>query len=200
MRYFARGRRADGAMDDVPGSRNDGVLRSVPRLFMLVVSTATFVLGLIALVLETSLAYQQFTHELSPSNSSVWSARHTNVVAAVCATITYLVVSATSLPSPPLPLPPFSLPAEQSYFCRAGCERLISLVTLSFCSPTLCVRGERPCCGTMIGESLRSSRCSSSELLVSSPLGRGRALFLAVCFQLLQVRTSAFASPRSSIR
>ena len=97
-------------MDDVPGSRNDGVLRSVPRLFMLVVSTATFVLGLIALVLETSLAFQQFSHELSPSSSSLWSARHTNVVAAVCATITYLVVSATSL----LPQPPTSSPARRA--------------------------------------------------------------------------------------
>ena len=94
-------------MNDVPGSRNDGVLRSVPRLFMLVVSTATFALGLIALVLETSLAFQQFSHELSPSSSSLWSARHTNVVAAVCATITYLVVSATSLLSlRPFPCPP----------------------------------------------------------------------------------------------
>ena len=106
-------------MDDVPGSRNDGVLRSVPRLFMLVVSTATFVLGLIALVLETSLAFQQFSHELSPSSSSLWSARHTNVVAAVCATITYLVVSATSLLSPlsPSPLSPCT-PSRVTFLSR----------------------------------------------------------------------------------
>jgi hypothetical protein len=84
----------------VPGSRNDGVLRSVPRLFMLVVSTATFALGLIVLVLETSLAFQQFAHQLSPSSSSLWSARRTNVVAAACATITYLVVSSPALLSP----------------------------------------------------------------------------------------------------
>jgi len=60
---------------------------------MLIVTTATFALGLIALVLETSLAFQQFGRELSPSSSSLWSTRRTNVVAAVCATITYLVVS-----------------------------------------------------------------------------------------------------------
>ncbi len=60
---------------------------------MLVVSTVTFALGLIALVLETSLAFQQFGHELNPSSSSLWSKHRTNVVAAVCVTITYLVVS-----------------------------------------------------------------------------------------------------------
>ena len=40
----------------------------------------------------------------------------------------------------------------------------------SFYSPTLSVRGERPCCGIMIGESFRSSHSSSSELLVSPHL------------------------------
>jgi hypothetical protein len=72
---------------------------------MLVVSTATFALGLVALVLETSLAFQQFAHQLNPSSSSLWSARRTNVIAAVCATITYLVVSATSLSFPTHPFP-----------------------------------------------------------------------------------------------
>ena len=69
------------------------MLRSVPRLFMLVISTATFALGLIALVLETSLAFQQFAHELGSSSGSLWSPRRTNVVVAVCTTITYFVVS-----------------------------------------------------------------------------------------------------------
>src|SRR6266699_3448371 len=73
-------------------SRNDGVLRSAPRLFMLVVSTVTFVLGLIALVLETSLAFQNFARELSSPSSSLWSTHRTNIVVALCATITYLVV------------------------------------------------------------------------------------------------------------
>jgi hypothetical protein len=77
--------------------RNDGMVRSVPRLFMLVVSTATFALGLIALVLETSLAFQQFAHQLSPSSGSLWSPRRTNVVVAVCATITYFVFILTDL-------------------------------------------------------------------------------------------------------
>ena len=113
-------------MDDVPGSRNDGVLRSVPRLFMLVVSTATFALGLVVLVLETSLAFQQFAHQLSPSSSSLWSAHRTNVIAAVCATITYLVVSRDNLfrshPLSPSPFPIFLPAGEQSYFCRAKFE------------------------------------------------------------------------------
>ena len=98
-----------------PDSRNDGVLRSVPRLFMLVVTTAMFALGLIALVLETSLAFQQFAHQLGSSSSSLWSARRTNVVAAICATITYFVVSAASLlfSFPPPSLPPF-FPARRT--------------------------------------------------------------------------------------
>jgi hypothetical protein len=82
-----------------PKSRNDGVLRSAPRLFMLVVSTVTFVLGLIALVLETSLAFQNFARELGSSNGSLWSTHRTNVVVALCATITYLVVSVPTLHS-----------------------------------------------------------------------------------------------------
>ncbi|KAN0103693.1 hypothetical protein V8E52_011718 [Russula decolorans] len=77
--------------------RNDGVLRSAPRLFMLVVSTVTFVLGLIALVLETSLAFQNFARELGSSNGSLWSTHRTNVVVALCATITYLVFLLTDL-------------------------------------------------------------------------------------------------------
>jgi hypothetical protein len=63
---------------------------------MLVISTATFALGLIALVLETSLAFQQFAHELGSSSGSLWSPRRTNVIATICTTITYFVVSIPS--------------------------------------------------------------------------------------------------------
>jgi len=85
-------------------SRNDGLVRSTPRFFMLVMTTATFALGIIALVLETSLAYQQFTLEVIPSSSSLWSARRTNVIMAVGATIACTIVSTSSFPLP-LPLP-----------------------------------------------------------------------------------------------
>jgi hypothetical protein len=135
-------------------SRNDGVLRSAPRLFMLVVSSVTFALGLIALVLETSLAFQNFARELGSSNSSLWSKHRTNVVVAVCATITFLVVS---------------VPTLHSSFLFIGSYIYIASA-FSFYSPTLSVRGERPCCGIMIGGSLRSSQSSSSELSVSSHL------------------------------
>jgi hypothetical protein len=131
------------------------VLRSTPRLFMLVVSTVTFALGLIALVLETSLAFQNFARELSSSNGSLWSTHRTNVVVAVCATITYLVVSVATLHS--------------SFFLEK--QNLIIYVRLfSFYSPTSSVRGGRPRCGIMIGGSLRSSHSSSSELSVSPHL------------------------------
>ncbi|KAI9449525.1 hypothetical protein F5148DRAFT_1247327 [Russula earlei] len=75
--------------------RNDGLrLRATPRLFMLVVTTAMFALGFIALVLETSLAYQQFTLLLRPSRGSLWSTSKTNTVTAVGSTIaciTYII-------------------------------------------------------------------------------------------------------------
>ena len=45
-------------------------------------------------------------------------------------------------------------------------------LSFSFYSPTLSVRGERPCCGIMIGGSLRSSHSSSLELLVSALTSR----------------------------
>jgi len=71
--------------------RNDGLLRSTPRLFMLVMTTAMFALGTIALVLETSLAYQQFALEVVPSSSSLWSTRRTNIIMAVGATIACII-------------------------------------------------------------------------------------------------------------
>ncbi|KAH9956019.1 hypothetical protein BC827DRAFT_1234415 [Russula dissimulans] len=58
---------------------------------MLVMTTATFALGITALVLETSLAYQQFALELIPSSRSLWSARRTNVIMAVGATIACVI-------------------------------------------------------------------------------------------------------------
>ncbi|KAI0284459.1 hypothetical protein BC826DRAFT_1056195, partial [Russula brevipes] len=75
--------------------RKDGVLRSAPRLFMFVVTTAMFALGLTALALDTTLAFQQFARELSPfsapgsasSSSPSWSVRRANIVTAVGATI-----------------------------------------------------------------------------------------------------------------
>jgi len=67
--------------------RNGGLLRSAPRLFMLIVTTAMFALGIIALALDTSLTYQQFTLDLSPTSGALWSPRRTNVVAATGATI-----------------------------------------------------------------------------------------------------------------
>jgi len=115
--------------------RNDGLLRSAPRMFMLVVSTVTFALGLIALVLETSLAFQNFARELSSSNNSLWSTHRTNIVVAVCATITYLVVSV--LPSLTFTFFLFLFLLKSYYASRV---RLL----YSFYSPTLSVRGERP--------------------------------------------------------
>ena len=92
---------------------NNDVLRSAPRLFMLVVSTSTFALGLIALVLETSLAFQNFAREVGSKSSSLWSTHRTNVVVALCATITYLVVSG----GPKLPF--------QNSFCILSCVPLL---------------------------------------------------------------------------
>jgi len=74
--------------------RKGGLLRSAPRLFMLVATTALFGLGLIALVLDTTLAYQQFTREIglfASSSGSLWSTRRTNITTAVGATITCII-------------------------------------------------------------------------------------------------------------
>ncbi|KAI0300036.1 hypothetical protein B0F90DRAFT_1726140 [Multifurca ochricompacta] len=71
--------------------RNNGMLRSFPRLFMLFITSVMFVLGLIALVLKTFLDFQQFTRLLSPSSSSLWSLRSTNIVTAVSATLARII-------------------------------------------------------------------------------------------------------------
>ena len=60
---------------------------------MFIVTTAMFALGIIALALDTSLTYQQFTFDLSPTSGALWSPRRTNVVAATGATIICTIVS-----------------------------------------------------------------------------------------------------------
>jgi len=55
-----------------------------------------FALGIIALALDTSLTYQQFTLDLSPTSGALWSPRRTNVVAATGATIICAIVSEAS--------------------------------------------------------------------------------------------------------
>ena len=104
---------------------------------MLTVTTAMFALGLIALVLQTSLSYQQFAQLFDSSSTSLWSAYRTSVVTAVVATIARIIVSASfdiSLLS--------NYPRNSTYSVR------------------LSARGELPCYGTTIEESWRSSRSS----------------------------------------
>ncbi|KAH8991485.1 hypothetical protein EDB86DRAFT_2933344 [Lactarius hatsudake] len=67
------------------------LLRSTPRLAMLTATSTMFALGLITLVLQTSLRYQQFAHLFDSSNASLWSAHRTGVVSAVVATITRII-------------------------------------------------------------------------------------------------------------
>ncbi len=69
-------------------------------MFMFGVTTFMFILGIIALVLETALGFQQMTLFLNPSSGSVWSSYQTNVIIAVGATITRLMVRPhdTSMP------------------------------------------------------------------------------------------------------
>jgi hypothetical protein len=71
--------------------RNGRLLRSTPRLVMLTVTTTMFALGLIALVLQTSLSYQQFAQMFSSSSTSLWSAHRIGVVTAVIATIARII-------------------------------------------------------------------------------------------------------------
>jgi len=62
---------------------------------MLVATTAMFALVLMALVLDTSLGFQQFARELSSfgsSGGSLWSTRRINVTTAVGATIACIIV------------------------------------------------------------------------------------------------------------
>ena len=51
-----------------------------------------FMLGLIALVLETALGLQQIQLFLDPTSGGIWSSTRTNVIIAVGATITRVMV------------------------------------------------------------------------------------------------------------
>jgi hypothetical protein len=61
-------------------------------MFMLGITTFMFILGLIALVLETALGFQQIHLFLDPTSDGIWSSNHTNIIIAVGATITRIMV------------------------------------------------------------------------------------------------------------
>ncbi|KAH9979594.1 hypothetical protein BGW80DRAFT_1279152 [Lactifluus volemus] len=66
--------------------RNGGaILRSIPRLFMLIITSAMFILGLVTIVLNTSLEYQQFKRSFSQPGGSPWPIHSTSVITAVSA-------------------------------------------------------------------------------------------------------------------
>jgi hypothetical protein len=56
------------------------------------ITTFMFALGIIALVLETAFGFQQMQLFLDPTTTNVWSSYRTNVIIAVGATITRLMV------------------------------------------------------------------------------------------------------------
>ena len=56
------------------------------------ITTFMFVLGIIALVLETAFGFQQMQLLLDPTAGNAWSSARTNVIIAVGATITRLMV------------------------------------------------------------------------------------------------------------
>ena len=51
-----------------------------------------FILGLIALVLETALEFQQMELLLDQTSGGIWSSTNTNIIIAVGATITRIMV------------------------------------------------------------------------------------------------------------
>lgn len=55
-------------------------------------TTFMFILGLIALVLETALEFQQMESLLDPASGGIWSSTNTNIIIAVGATITRIMV------------------------------------------------------------------------------------------------------------
>jgi hypothetical protein len=59
---------------------------------MFSITTFMFVLGLVALVLETALGFQQIQLFLDPTSGGIWSSNHSNVIIAVGATITRVMV------------------------------------------------------------------------------------------------------------
>lgn len=56
------------------------------------ITTFMFVLGLIALVLDTTLGFQQMQLLLDSTSSGIWSSTKTNIIIAVGATITRIMV------------------------------------------------------------------------------------------------------------
>ncbi|KAI9450398.1 hypothetical protein BJY52DRAFT_1356829 [Lactarius psammicola] len=68
-----------------------GFTSSRPRMFMFGIMTFMFVLGVIVLVLETALGFQQMQLFLDPTAGNVWSIYLTNVSFAVHATIRRLM-------------------------------------------------------------------------------------------------------------
>ena len=56
------------------------------------ITTFMFILGIIAMVLETALGFQQMQLFLDPASGNVWSSNRTNVIIAVGATITRMMV------------------------------------------------------------------------------------------------------------
>jgi hypothetical protein len=69
---------------------------------MLRITTFIFILGVIALVLQTTLGFQQMQLLLKPPASGLWSSYRTNVIIAVGATITRLMVRSNAVRMPEL--------------------------------------------------------------------------------------------------
>jgi hypothetical protein len=61
-------------------------------MFMFSITTLMFVLGLTVLVLETALGFQQMQLFLDPTSGGIWSSTDTNIIIAVGATITRIMV------------------------------------------------------------------------------------------------------------
>jgi hypothetical protein len=59
---------------------------------MFAVTAFMFALGLITLVLEMALGFQQIQLLLDPTSGGIWSSTQTNVIIAVGATITRIMV------------------------------------------------------------------------------------------------------------
>jgi hypothetical protein len=69
-----------------------GILRSIPRLFMLIITSAMFILGLVTIVLKTSLEYQQFTRFFSQPGGSPWPIHSISIITAVSAATSCVIV------------------------------------------------------------------------------------------------------------
>ena len=92
---------------------------SRPRMVMFGVTTFMFVLGIIALVLETALGFQQMRLFLDPSASNVWSSYHTNIIIAVGATITRLMVRSYTVRCLTQLTKGYSVYSQRYYMCLA---------------------------------------------------------------------------------